>query len=49
MGADRILVLNNGKIEEEGTHQSLIERDSLYKKLFLGGFKDKEDWRCNND
>ena len=43
VGADRILVLNNGKIEEEGTHQSLIERDSLYKKLFLGGFKDKEE------
>ncbi|MGF0539321.1 ABC transporter transmembrane domain-containing protein [Agrobacterium sp. ES01] len=31
--ADRILVLENGRIAEEGTHQSLIQQGGLYEKL----------------
>lgn len=31
--ADQILVLDNGKIIESGTHQSLIEKKSFYRKL----------------
>lgn len=31
--ADKILVLEAGKIVEEGTHSELIERNGLYKKL----------------
>jgi ATP-binding cassette, subfamily B, bacterial len=31
---DRIIVLQQGNIIEEGTHQSLIAGDSLYKKLW---------------
>lgn len=31
---DRIIVLLEGKIVEEGTHNNLIKRDSLYKKLW---------------
>lgn len=31
--ADKIVVLNNGKVEEEGTHQTLMQRDGLYKQL----------------
>ncbi len=31
---DRIIVLEHGKIVEEGTHNALIGRDSLYKKLW---------------
>ncbi len=31
---DRIIVLEAGKIIEEGTHQALIASDSLYKKLW---------------
>lgn len=32
--ADKIIVLNNGKIEETGTHSDLIQNDRLYKKLY---------------
>jgi subfamily B ATP-binding cassette protein MsbA len=32
--ADRILVLNRGRIVEEGTHASLIERKGLYHYLY---------------
>ena len=31
--ADRILVLDDGRIVEEGTHQSLIQHGGLYAKL----------------
>lgn len=32
--ADRILVLQDGKVLEVGTHEDLIENDSLYAELF---------------
>ena len=31
---DRIIVLNNGQIAEQGTHNELIEKDLLYAKLW---------------
>ncbi|MDB6096957.1 MAG: putative multidrug export ATP-binding/permease protein, partial [Francisellaceae bacterium] len=31
---DRIIVLDNGQISEQGTHENLISNDSLYKKLW---------------
>ncbi len=34
MEADRIIVLDNGKIVEEGTHQELLNKEGLYKTLY---------------
>ena len=38
---DRLLVLDNGKIVEQGTHQELLEKGGIYAKLWAhqtGGF-----------
>lgn len=34
MGADRIMVLNHGRIEEMGTHHELIRNGGLYQKIY---------------
>lgn len=34
INSDRILFLNNGKIEAEGTHQELLKKCSEYKQLY---------------
>jgi ATP-binding cassette subfamily B protein len=33
-GADQILVMNEGRIIEQGTHEALIEKGGFYKKLY---------------
>ena len=33
-GADRIVVIENGKIEEEGTQAELLARGGMYAKLY---------------
>ena len=33
--ATRILVIENGRIQEEGTHQALMEKNGIYAKLYL--------------
>ena len=33
--ADRIIVIHHGRIRESGTHQELLEKNGIYKKLYL--------------
>jgi len=35
--ADIILVMNNGKIVEQGNHESLMSADGFYRKLYMAG------------
>lgn len=39
--ANRIIVLENGKIAESGSHQALLGKDGLYKRLYEIQFKNK--------
>ena len=34
VNADRIYVMKDGRIEEDGTHASLLERDGLYSRMW---------------
>ncbi len=40
INSDRILVLNKGKIIEEGSHRELVELNGFYKHLYEMQFKD---------
>jgi ABC-type multidrug transport system fused ATPase/permease subunit len=41
--ADKIVVLEAGKIVELGNHEELVQRDGLYKKLYEMQFKYETD------
>ncbi len=43
--ADRIAVISNGTIVEEGTHEELLAKGGEYKKLYLLQFRDSEGER----
>lgn len=32
--ADKIIVMHHGEIKESGTHQDLLKRDGMYRKLY---------------
>ena len=37
--ADRVIVLDRGRIVEEGTHDALVARDGTYARLYKGQFR----------
>ncbi len=37
--ADNVIVINDGEIVEQGTHQQLLERQGFYHHLFISQFK----------
>ena len=41
--ADRILVIQNGKITEEGTHKQLLRKKGYYYNLYTNQFKDEQE------
>ncbi len=41
--ADKILVIDEGKIVEEGTHTELLEKKGVYYNLYLKQFRDDDD------
>jgi ATP-binding cassette subfamily B protein len=40
--ADKIIVIDDGQIIEEGTHASLLEKNGLYRELYNKQFTDEE-------
>ena len=34
MHADNIIVLDHGSIAEQGTHEQLLEKGGIYKKIY---------------
>jgi ABC-type multidrug transport system fused ATPase/permease subunit len=43
--ADRVLVLDHGRIVEEGTHDALLSTEGTYAKLYRGQFRETPDAR----
>ncbi|PCJ62556.1 MAG: hypothetical protein COA79_03325 [Planctomycetota bacterium] len=46
--ADRIVVMEEGRIKEIGTHQELLDNDSLYKQLYASQMDGFLKWESND-
>ena len=47
--ADRILVVNNGVIAEQGTHEELLEQNGIYRELYETQFRTAIDYEQSED
>ena len=43
-GADKILVIENGEIVEEGTHEELLSKQKLYKTMW-DEYQNSVEWK----
>jgi len=41
--ADRIIVLNDGRVVQQGTHEELLTRDGPYRRIYETQFADQEE------
>ena len=46
VGADRIIVLDSGRVAEEGTHTQLLEKNGLYARMWAE-YNQAVKWRIS--
>ena len=49
LGADQIVVMQNGGIESTGTHQELLQKSELYSRLYQLQFQESTQWSEGSD
>lgn len=49
MQADEILVLDGGRVAQQGTHQELIAQDGIYKQIYNIQMADTEGTACKQE
>ncbi len=49
LGADQIVVMQNGGIESIGTHQELLQKSELYTRLYQLQFQEATQWSEGSD
>lgn len=48
VGADQIVVLNQGRVQESGTHAELLSQEGLYAKMWAE-YEQAASWKTRSD
>jgi ATP-binding cassette subfamily B protein len=48
IGADRIIVLDSGKVVEQGAHEKLVKEDGLYSRMWTD-YNQAVQWRISTE